>query len=356
MLHIGTKQEELAYRANPAINQSTLKQLQKGLQNFKALQDKETDASYFRIGSAVDCVLLGAEDAFEKEFYVSTIETPPTDTEKEILLTLYQMVEEDEELLFYQEALAFAIEEVGWQPRWKMETKVQKITENPACQEYFKELFLSQDKTLLSTTEFEIIMSVVESLRKAPNTRDFFDRVALQEDKNKVMYYQKPLYFTYKGEECKALLDMLLIECDEDKNVKSINIIDLKTMWGETLDFPLQALKHRYDIQITWYQKAVLESKDWLPQGWKINKDTLYASHFVVESTTNAGCPLVYETTLNFTKTGILGSKPITIEGREVLPPSKGYIELMDEYIYYKNTEFQEDIRLKDTEGVLKLH
>ncbi len=270
MLIIGTKEQIQKYREHPGMNQSTLKNVQYGLASFLKKQDEEGPVASFERGSAVDTILTGNEGDFKDLYYISALEKKPSDKEIEIVELIFNKlssVYEDSITQFGLDSpiikgtIQQSIEEIGWQPNWKIETRIEKITGNPLCQEYFEDLKKSIGKTILSQAQVEQIDAVVDSLRKSETTKKFFDRKALLENENVIVLYQVPVYFKIDAIECKALPDIAILFLDKvefeengtktvQKTLKGIQLIDLKTISKDTLEFFDAVVSYRYDICI----------------------------------------------------------------------------------------------------------
>jgi len=364
MLKIGTKEQIQAYRESPAINQSTLKNLQFGLASFLKKQDEEGPTASFERGSAVDCILTAPEGAFEEQFYISTLEKKPSETEMLIVSMVFDKIPKEygiqiEPFPYYDAFIQESIETVGWQSNWKMETRVEKIRSNTACQEYFDDLKNSQDKTILSLAQYGEVMAVVESLRNNERTREFFDREKIQKSENEIWLYQVPIYFEYEGHQCKALPDIVRIKMKEDE-VEQVQVIDLKTMSEDTLKFPESVSKYRYEIQAAWYVEALdrVDKSFWKELGVELTRDSqMLPFLFVVESMYSPGRPLIYEVLPSLMEQGRSGSEDsYDCEGNTLLRKGKkGFTTLLEEYAYYQNNDFSEDILLKNKNGWVKI-
>lgn len=344
-----TPQKEIdAYYESDRVNQSTLKDLPKGLQYFLDNQNKEyKEKPSFVIGSAVDTILTGEEGEFENKFYVSEIENKPSEVECSIIALVAQSVLEKNDvkdiatLDEYPGFIETAIEEIGWQPRWKMETKIDKIIEVGSA--YFIDLIKSYGKGILSTAQNFTINQVVNSLRENETTKNYFDRDITLTQRH--IFYQLPIYFTYSGVECKALLDMLIVELDDVGNFNKVTPVDLKTMSGYTLDFMTNVKSFRYDVQAAFYTEAV---KHWLAE-LKQENVIINNFQFVVESTTNPGTPLVYivsDSLLNIGTYGRTAYKSST--GIMVTKPILGFYDFIKYYMHYQDNEWKEDVRLEN--------
>lgn len=374
-----TKQADIdAYFETNALSQSKLKLLLKGMDNFLSNQENEQELYYsetghFILGSAIDCKLTGEEGEFEKQYYVSQIEKKPSDAEMSILNMIFdELIERGVDIKLmgqlhdYQGDILTACNEHSWQSRWKDETRVQKIVEVGSV--YFEDLKAAYGKQVLDTTQEEIINSVVMSLTTNPRTAQYFDRENQQRQSSVDVYYQLPIYFTYKGIDCKALLDLLIVVKDETDKVIHVEPIDLKTMSGQTVNFMTSVKARRYDIQAAWYTLAVV---NWLAQH-QLDGVDIKPFKFVVESTTQIGKPLVYIASNNLLDIGRNGRKELKLvdtdffkNSPEMRPQSeaeiiisreiKGLNQLVDEYLWFEENDWKEEKVVKENNGVLQI-
>ncbi len=373
MAVIITPQSEVDfYYESDALNQSTLKDLGQGFESFMAKQEKkETEGipSYFAIGSAVDTILTGADGEFEKQFYVSELINKPSDTEIEIVKLVFDDVYQDNmeaSLSDLRGSILDAVNQVGWQSRWKDETRIDKIITNGS--EYYEDLKCAFGKTILSSEQKSLIDSVVKSLKENERTKKYFDRDKYSKSNIVDIYYQLPIYFEYKGLQCKALLDMLTIIKDDKGSIISVHPIDLKTMSGNTIDFLSNLKRLRYDIQAAWYTEALSSESSSFKLSSEIVPDIIQNFEFVVESTTNPGTPLVFTLSDELMSIGKYGRKPINIqdvgnlfdqEGYRDIPvvyPIKGFDKLVDDYKYYEEQGWKENKLITKSKGKLILN
>ena len=373
-----TPQSEIdKYFESDALSQSNLKKLLGGIDSFINNQKEEselfyTEKGHFIIGSAVDTILTGVEGEFENKYHVSVLEKKPSDTEMSIINRAFQDIldsysEEQlkeqgiDELSKYPGSIQMAIEEHNYQPNWKTETKINKIVENGTL--YFEDLKKALGKQMLSSNEMVLISSIVSSLKTNPRTSKYFDRDALLRADKVTVYYQLPIYFTYKGVKCKALLDMLIVIRDEAGKVVSVQAFDLKTMNGNTLKFPSNLKSFRYDIQAAWYTEAIF-AKDSTLKIDGLTPEVLRPFTFIVESNSQPGIPLLYEIDEELLLTGKFGRPDLILQGKnenqvDVLEILKqkvvGFDELIDTYIYQSNNDWKEEKVITDNNGVLKI-
>lgn len=362
MIYSNDIEVEKEYRNNPSANQSNLKMLDKGVQSFLAEIKKKEDETkrkeHLIIGRGVDTLLTGAEDDFRKEFFVSKLAKLPSDAELEIIEDVFKTVTEGidnivevKHLDNYERILSYSIEKSGWQPRWKMPTKVEKIIES--CSDYFTELVLSVGKTVLSAENVSMIFSIANSLKSNLRTAKYFNRDLIEKDVEVDIYYQLPIYCKLDGIPCKALLDIVVAVKDVDGKVISILPCDLKTMAGYTINFIDSAKKYRYDIQAAFYTDCLLATDAVFPDNFPKIDDSIEVTsfRFIVESKTSPGNPLIYIAHEQFIDTGRNG-KVNNTTGFQYM---NGYKQLLKEYAYQVENGFKEDKIIAESDGVLNL-
>lgn len=371
---VATKEEVQEYYESDALGQSKLKLLLGDLGSFH--REFDSSAEHFMIGSAVDCILTNSIKAFDEEYYVSSVEKLPSDAVIEILNLVHEDLLQDYaehlevitgqeepvpvtpfhefvgELSEWNTYILDACEKTGWQPRWGADAKLKNILEPSSS--YFLDMCLAFGKTVISQTQHSTIKNIVHSLQTNPRTASFFDREFYSDMPYYTMYYQFPIYFEYMGIDCKALLDMVFIERDEEGKILSILGVDLKTMNGNTFYFPSSVRARRYDIQAAWYTLA-LHQHFAVPEG----SDVIKPFQFVVESTSYQGKPLNFIVTPKLLDIGRYGRKAISLHEstmfQEHLEASailqyeiKGFEQLLDLYIYHSENGFTEEREIQE--------
>lgn len=353
-----------AYFASPALSQSTLKELQYGLDKFLAVTKRreevdDSDKFHFLFGGAVDTILTGEEGAFEEKYFISSLDKKPSDMEVNIVQFAFDEITREissnmKEIGILEDYPGFvknAIDFYGWQPKWKEDTKINKIIEVGSS--YFEDLKLAFGKKILSSNQYDVVKLVINSFRTNKRTSHLFDREALAEFKNLDIYYQLPIYFEINGVKCKALLDLVAVWKDDEGKVLAIQPFDIKTKNGFTIDFPNSAKSFRYDIQGSWYSDAILNESAIFPEGFpKFEKDIeLKPFTFVVESSTDPGKPLLFKANDEFLNTGRYGR----VNPQTGKPINKGYISLLEDFVYHSKTNWTEERIVTENNGVLEL-
>jgi hypothetical protein len=371
---VATKEEIQEYYDSENLGQSKLKRLLGDLNSFN--KEEDSSAEHFVIGSAVDCILTNSREAYEAEYYVSEVEKMPSEAIVEIIRLVYEDLLEDyaehlevitgqEEPLPVTPLFIFvgdledhstyildACKKTGWQPRWGEEAKLSNIIS--AAKDYFTDLCKAFGKKVISKTQANTIEAIVSSLTSNPRTASYFDRTFFENVSNITIFYQFPIYFEYRGVDCKALLDMVIIEKDFEGNILSVTGIDLKTMNGNTYNFPSSIRQRRYDIQAAWYLLA-LEQYFTIPE----TSNILKPFQFVVESTTYQGKPLVYTVAKSLINLGRFGRRAISLHETDMFNGDemasailqyqiKGFEQLLDLYIYHSENGFSEEKEIQE--------
>jgi hypothetical protein len=358
------------YFESPALSQSLLKRLLGGMFNYLHCKKNEkelyyTEKGHFIIGSAVDIILTGEEGEFDRQYYVSQIEKKPSDVEMSIIQKVF-----DEAVLCnthltnilsdHLPQIEESILEHNWQANWKIETKINKIID--VGTEYWEDLKAGYGKQVLSVDEQYKIDAIVSSLVNNSRTNKYFDRDSFIRNSLTDIYYQLPVYFKYRGVDCKALLDMVIVIKDIDGYITEIKPIDLKTMSGNTLQFTDNLKRFRYDIQCAFYYEALKRQSSKLFGITSLNFEFLWNDFkFIVESSDYPGTPLVYTVDNHLLNIGKNGMQEHTVKKFDKstsvdikIPISKkiiGFDELIDTYIYQSNNNWLEEELITKHDG-----
>ena len=350
------------YYTNPAISQSQLKLLLGPDPSiFNTIQEPDLyfeEKKHFIIGNGVDIQLTQSLEAFNEKFHVSNIQNKPSDTIKSIVNQVYDLVKEevgslaDKGLLRdHTSKIIDSCNDHNYQPNWKTETRVAKVVE---AWEYWEDLKAAEGKQILSQEENDLISQIVMSIRSNSVTGPYFIPQPNQE-----ILYQYPIYFSYNNVDCKALLDMVII--DHDK--KTIQPIDIKTMGDQTLYFPKSLRQRRYDIQAAFYTQALFQ--------WWIDNDR-YTDYrilnfkFIVESTTNPGNPLVFTCDEELLKIGNFGRESFRLKGVSSIKlidmyygktdEVKGFNQLIEDYKWYLENGFEKKREIVEAQGEFQIN
>lgn len=291
------------YFEHPALNQSELKKYLVSLNEIMYNNEKEQEPSrllfteeeqYNIIGSAVDLLLTGTREEFETVYFISSCQKP-SDLLISILKHTMSMIDEANKemdaLIFFKDELLAAANAHDYQRNWKDETRVNKIIELGA--EYFEELKLSGNKTVIDIVDMQQIETIVESFKQA--YPKLFGGVQVSNDFT--IYHQYPIYWNWHGSDIKtkALLDIMVHKASTNE----FYIYDLKTTGGLANEFQNSVTRFRYDIQAAWYITAVAEKFGVPMENIKFK--------FLVQSKLFVGKPVEYIATKEFVQKAITG-------------------------------------------------
>lgn len=342
---------DIEYYENLAISQSQLKLLlgtNPGL--FNTIQEPEMyfeEKEHFVIGSAVDCALT-TPYLFDSRYYVSTLESKPSGVVKSIIQQVKDKLDEQQpfsviysDITMYPELILEACENHNYYSNLSNSVKVLKIS---SYNDYFRVLVNAIDKVILSVEEKTLIDNIVMSIRTNEATSKYF----LSGIYGSYNLFQVPIYFTYEDVECKALLDMVVV----DTMNMTMQPIDIKTLGYDTLKFHNSLIKRRYDIQAAFYTEALKQEYP----GY-----TILPFKFIVESTVRPGTPLIYTCTEDLLEVGKYGKKEsysigINSEGTDLVKKNEkvlGFHDLILLYKYYLLNGFIKNKKVVENDSEL---
>lgn len=347
------------YYDSPRLSQSKLKTLLYGPKAFLETEEPEfffEEKRHFVLGSAVDTYLTNIAE-FNEKYYISHLSEKPSDVVKSILYEVYSKakdkIAEDEtykNLEFLKQEIMDSCESHGYYKNLKWETRVNKILD---FNDYWEEIVSSENKTILSMEEVEIVSNIVRKIYTNQYTSKYFK----DSTEDITIIRQLPIEFEVEEVECKALLDIVYI----DHNNKTITPIDLKTIGESVKNFPESLRKRRYDIQLAWYVEALYQ--------WKENNEfkdySISKFKFIVVSTTEDEEPAVFTCDKSLLYIGKFGRDVLYLKGEiegsdemktyHRLSKIKGYLDLLDDYLYYMENGFSQDRLFRDGQDKLIL-
>ena len=347
------------YYDSPRLSQSKLKTLLYSPKAFLETEEPELffeEKKHFVIGSAVDTYLTGVVD-FNEKYYISHLADKPSDVVKSILYGVYsnakdKIAEDDsyKNLEFLKQEIVDSCESHGYYKNLKLETRINKILD---CHEYWEEIVSSGDKTILTQEEAEIVSNVVRKVYTNQYTSKYFK----DSDEEVTIFKQLPIEFEVKEVDCKALLDIVYI----DHNNKTITPIDLKTIGDSVKNFPESLRKRSYQIQAAWYVEAL---KQWKETN-EFKDYRILNFKFIVVSTTEDEEPVILTCDESLLYIGKFGRDFLYLKGEtwgsnemepyHRLSKIKGYLDLLDDYLYYMENGFSQDRMLREGKDTLIL-
>jgi hypothetical protein len=315
--------EEKEYRDYPAVSQSELSQLDYSPVAYRKMKDKqqEDDIPAFIFGSAVDCLLTHPKD-FWKEFVQVNVADTPSDTIKSIVDSIFAgLVARGEEtsasLSDYESEIIRLAKDLNYGQSWKQETLIKKIAEGG--QKYFDTLIISRGKRVISSEDYQMARNCAEALQTNQFTKKYFEKQDHVE-----LHFQLALLFNVEDTDCKALLDLLVI----DHASRRLRVVDIKTTGSSVYAFPSSYMKYRYYLQGSFYTEAVQQYMKSNPQ---LADYELESPLFLVAEKANVNPPFIYEMLWQDVDAGREGG---TYRDRKI----KGYKELLRDLRWHNET------------------
>jgi hypothetical protein len=259
-LTISTKEDIQTYFDSPNVSQSELKMYLGTHEEILYRMEKKTEpkrilfideAQHNLIGTAVDVKLTGTETMFDELFYISTSEKP-SELVTSIIKNAIKIARENNKsftsLDDLQNELITSCNNHNYQPKWKDETKINYILK---YSDYFNELIINDSKYIISIEDLNLVDTLVDKFTHYYSS--IFNRLMINDNSDVEVYYQKPIYVYMNGQNCKALIDVLIHDKINDK----FTIIDIKTTGDLTSNFVNSYYKFGYNYQIAFYKEAV---------------------------------------------------------------------------------------------------
>lgn len=281
---------ESEYRQDSALSYSTLARFDReGFNNLDKLFERVESPS-LTFGSIVDTLITGTEEEFNNNFIIAQIDNPPSDTLITITKRLYNLYGKIYNSLseFAESTIIEAIEDISWNNHWLPKTRVKKIKED--CEAYYKLLFISEGKTIVSTYVYQDALNVVDKLKSSMATRFYFEEDPF--DNNIERHYQLKFKAILDGVDYRCMADEILVFHDR----KLVVPVDLKTSSKPEWDFHKSFIEWKYYLQAKLYWRIIRDNmdKDSFYKDYKladyrfivVNKKTLTPLVWIYDSTT----------------------------------------------------------------------
>ena len=277
---------EEEYRADKAYSYSTLAKFNReGFDNLDKLFDRvETPSLLF--GSIVDTLLTDGQEEFDKRYEVAEFPNI-SDNLIQVARSLFNTCHEEYRKidLIPDSIIADTGEACGYYANPKYaQYRIKKIKEE--CSEYYNLLFLSMDKTLVSTGDYQAAQNCVDILRNNRMTKWYFEQDnPFNHDIER--FYQLKFKGEYEGIPLRCMADLIIVD---NKN-KVIIPCDLKTSSKPEWRFYKSFIDWNYFIQsqLYWYIIRQNLDKD------EVYKDYKLLNYRFIVINRNSKKPLVWE-------------------------------------------------------------
>lgn len=244
------KVTEEEYRADKALSYSTLAKYERtGFNGLSSLFEK-IDTPSLTFGSAVDSIITGGQKEFDERFMVAEFPSVKPSI-LPIVKALFSLHAEFYDSLskIPNDIVITVADDFQFQPNWKPETRAKVIKEQ--AEEYYKLLYLAQDKTILDTDTYNDVMNTVDVLKTSPATKFYFqDDVPFD---NIERLYQLKFKATFNSVDYRCMADLIVVMHDN----KVIIPVDLKTSSKPEWDFHKSFIDWLYPIQARLYWQII---------------------------------------------------------------------------------------------------
>jgi len=277
---------EEEYRNDGCIHHSTLSTYEKGgFSSIATLFDKKESTS-LTFGSVVDCLITGTPEEFEQNYLVADLNTDASDTLINVTKGLFNTYKDSYTDLkdVPDTAIIAALDEINYGKTWKLQTRLDKLRN--AGTEYYKLMFLAQDKVIISSEMYNEALACVKALHESPATKFLFAANNPFEPEVERLYQLK-FKGTFDGIDYSIMPDEVIVF----HNTKKILPIDLKTSSYKEYEFYKAYIDWDYQMQSRLYYPILLQN---------IQKDDYFKDfeilnwHFVVVNKASL-LPLVWE-------------------------------------------------------------
>lgn len=223
LYNISWQVDEPAYRADPALSYSTLARYEReGFNNLEHLFDKlETPSLTF--GSAVDALITGGQEEFNKNFMVAEFPAIP-DSIVTIVKELFQWCHSTNRTLesIKDDFVIKIASKYNYQNNWKPETRAKVIKEKGS--EYYNLMYVAGDRTILDTNTYQDVCNAVKALIESESTKFYFaENNPFEPDIER--FYQLKFKGEFESIPVRCMLDEIIVNHKD----KTILPIDLKT-------------------------------------------------------------------------------------------------------------------------------
>lgn len=307
--------DETSYRSyGDGLAQSTVKHVLDGVRKYRKQTD--LDISYspgLAIGNVVDSLLTDPTKLHNLNVIPDKPPTGLLGKAVAYMLKGYSLEEAYEYCGFKQDSIEVVRDKID------------------SCKYYWTMMSMVHDssKIHIMQRDYETALSVHRSLISHPHTSKYC-RLSYgpgMEIKSQmaIVYEYKPVWYKKERYVLKGLLDRVIV----NHKKMCVQPIDFKTTQHATTNFRKPFNQFKYDIQAYWYTQACKA----FFKGYKV-----LPFLFVVESTTNQGCPLVYE-----------------VDKKTMKEAKKKVHKALHLYDWYSKNGFEYEIEIVKNSGRLKI-
>lgn len=277
-LYYSTQEQVEEYYSSPALNQSYLKTFcipkeykedvkeEEEMLPMQELLQGYREPKNLLLGDYLDGYLTRQEKFLEERYFWEPISEKPSDNIMNIIRYYFNEISSED--LSLKGPLIKIARDMQYRNNYSDDKLYETIVKEGGT--YFTYLKRAEGKIILSEEEYQItrlmLSKVDESKYKTwifETPWKFFGDQIQSPDYYYEVHLQKPIYFMLDGVECKALLDILVVEKDINTGeVTRAHVCDLKSTGFALFKFYQSVNKFRYDFQISFYTLAAADLLD----------------------------------------------------------------------------------------------
>ena len=254
-LHI----DEPTYRKMPELSYSILSRFQSVGFNIDKLQESVSSPS-LTFGSAVDAIITGGQEEFERNFMVVDLPNIP-DSASNCVRIIWNKYKDTYKHLneIPMDILNTELQLNGFWPnsRYSAQARINGFFKNPV-EDYYQLNYIAENKSIITTELHLQILQAVNALKTSPATKNYFAEDNPW-DNSIERLYQLKFRADLNGVGYKCMMDECIVLHDK----KLIIPVDLKTSCScEEKDFYFNFLQWHYQLQARLYSRILRANLD----------------------------------------------------------------------------------------------
>ena len=251
--------DEPTYRKMPELNYSILSRFQSVGFDINKLQEKLSSPSLL-FGSAIDALLTGSQEEFDKNFMVVELPNIPESASNCVKIIWNKYKDTYKHLKDIPiDILNTELQFNGFWPnnRYSAQARINGFFKNPV-EDYYQLNYIAENKSIINTELHTQILQAVNALKTCSATKDYFAENNPW-DNSIERLYQLKFKADLNGVGYRCMMD----ECVVLHDKKLIIPIDLKTSCScEEKDFYFNFLQWHYQLQARLYSRILRANLD----------------------------------------------------------------------------------------------
>ena len=251
--------DEPTYRKMPELSYSILSRFQSVGFNIDKLQESVSSPS-LTFGSAVDAIITGGQEEFERNFMVVDLPNIP-DSASNCVRIIWNKYKDTYKHLneIPMDILNTELQLNGFWPnsRYSAQARINGFFKNPV-EDYYQLNYIAENKSIITTELYRQILQAVNALKTCSATKNYFAEDNPW-DNSIERLYQLKFRADLNGVGYRCMMDECIVLHDK----KLIIPVDLKTSCScEEKDFYFNFLQWHYQLQARLYSRILRANLD----------------------------------------------------------------------------------------------